>query len=94
MMHFQALKHSNVQEVKAFRHMRHSHLLGRAIKTRHFRNGTELKPLAYEPAYDFNFLEFRSFPEDNPIRPVYAGTYREPLPDRPYVPPAPHCTHN
>ena len=56
-MHFQALKHSNVKEVKAFSHMRHSHLLGRAMKTRHFRYGTELKPLAYEPAYDFNFQD-------------------------------------
>ncbi|KAH3740426.1 hypothetical protein DPMN_047132 [Dreissena polymorpha] len=70
MMHIQAIKHSNVQEVKAFSHMHHSHLRGSAMKTRHFRNGTELKPLAYEPDYDFNFQEFRSFPEEIPIRPV------------------------
>ncbi|KAH3694939.1 hypothetical protein DPMN_082384 [Dreissena polymorpha] len=65
----EAFKQSNVQEVKAFSLMQHSHLIGRAIKTRHFRNGTELKPLAYEPAYDFNFQEFRSFPKEIPIRP-------------------------
>merc|ERR1712137_46928 len=70
----EGFKQSNLQEVKAFSLLQHSHLLGSAMKTRHFRNGTEIKPLADEPAYDFNFQEFRLFDEEIPIRPGDAFT--------------------
>ncbi|KAH3740445.1 hypothetical protein DPMN_047151 [Dreissena polymorpha] len=35
------------------------------------------EPLAYEPAYDFNFQELRSFPEETPIRPDGFSTLDE-----------------
>jgi hypothetical protein len=36
----------------------HTHMLGRAMILRHFRNGVELKPILGEPYYDFNYQEF------------------------------------
>lgn len=33
----------------------HSHLAGRGMSLRHIRNGKELRPLAYDAHYDFNF---------------------------------------
>ncbi|KAL3871747.1 hypothetical protein ACJMK2_039725 [Sinanodonta woodiana] len=49
----------NLHEVKIFGILQHAHLLGRAITTRHFRNGTELSPIATDSTYDFNFQEVR-----------------------------------
>ncbi|KAK3586466.1 hypothetical protein CHS0354_001851 [Potamilus streckersoni] len=49
----------NLTEIKVFGILQHAHLLGRAITTRHFQNGTELLPLATDPNYDFNFQEIR-----------------------------------
>ncbi|KAL3871756.1 hypothetical protein ACJMK2_039734 [Sinanodonta woodiana] len=58
----------NLTEVKAFAVFQHAHLLGRAIKTRHFRNGSELPPLATDPHYDFDFQETRLLREEIAIR--------------------------
>ncbi|KAL3871758.1 hypothetical protein ACJMK2_039736 [Sinanodonta woodiana] len=49
----------NLTEIKVFGIFQHAHLLGRAITTRRFQNGTELPPLATDPGYDFNFQEIR-----------------------------------
>ncbi|KAK3586446.1 hypothetical protein CHS0354_001828 [Potamilus streckersoni] len=48
-----------LHEFKIFGIVQHAHLLGRAITTRHFRNGTELPPIAVDPNYDFDFQEAR-----------------------------------
>ncbi|KAK3586449.1 hypothetical protein CHS0354_001831 [Potamilus streckersoni] len=58
----------NMTEIKVFGIFQHAHLLGRAIKTRHFRNGSELSPLATDPHYDFDFQETRLLREEIPIR--------------------------
>ncbi|KAL3871755.1 hypothetical protein ACJMK2_039733 [Sinanodonta woodiana] len=66
----QCIDHSlgNMSEIKVFGIFQHSHLLGRAIKTRHFRNGTELPPVATDPHYDFDFQETRILREEIPVR--------------------------
>nr|ADP08787.1 dopamine beta hydroxylase [Azumapecten farreri] len=46
--------------VKVFAVFQHAHLLGTAIKTRHFRNGTELEPFANDKHYDFDFQDIRA----------------------------------
>ncbi|KAL3871757.1 hypothetical protein ACJMK2_039735 [Sinanodonta woodiana] len=58
----------NLTEIKAFAIFQHAHLLGRAIKTRHFRNGTELPPLAIDSNYDFDFQQTRPLRSEIPIR--------------------------
>ncbi|KAK3586459.1 hypothetical protein CHS0354_001843 [Potamilus streckersoni] len=55
-------------EIKVFGIFQHSHLLGTAIKTRHFRNGRELPPVATEPHYDFDFQETRILIEEISVR--------------------------
>ncbi|KAK3586453.1 hypothetical protein CHS0354_001836 [Potamilus streckersoni] len=67
---FQCIDHTlgNMTEIRVFAIAQHSHLLGRAIKTRHLRNGIELSPLAIDPHYDFNFQETRHLREEIPIR--------------------------
>ncbi|XP_069106063.1 DBH-like monooxygenase protein 1 homolog [Argopecten irradians] len=46
--------------VNVFAVFQHAHLLGTAIKTRHFRNGTELEPFADDKHYDFDFQDIRA----------------------------------
>ncbi|KAK3586455.1 hypothetical protein CHS0354_001838 [Potamilus streckersoni] len=58
----------NLKEIKVFGVLHHAHLLGRTIKTRHFRNGTELPPLTTDSNYDFNFQETRLLREEIPIQ--------------------------
>lgn len=45
--------------INIFAALPHAHLLGRRIKTRHFRGDEELEPLEDERAYDFNFQEYK-----------------------------------
>ena len=52
----------NVTEMNAFAVFQHAHTAGRAIRTRHYRNGEELTPLIDEPNYDFNFQQTRKLP--------------------------------
>jgi len=39
------------------------------MKTRHFRNGVELKPLAEDPHFDFNFQQIRALPKEIAVHP-------------------------
>ena len=64
------MKAVNISEINIFAALQHSHLLGRAIKTRHFRNGTELPTLMDEPHYDFNFQELTMLPKQRVVKPV------------------------
>lgn len=50
--------------------LQHSHLLGVAITTKHFRGNEELKPLVQDPNYDFDFQEMRMLPREVTIYPV------------------------
>ena len=71
--HFQGMAAVNISEIIIFAVLQHSHLLGRAIKTRHFRNSTELPPLMDEPHYDFNFQELTMLPKQRVVKPVSLG---------------------
>lgn len=48
-----------VEGIRGIAVILHSHLLGRSLKIRHFRNGSELPPIAGDDHYDFNFQEYR-----------------------------------
>ncbi|MBN3307113.1 MOXD1 protein, partial [Amia calva] len=57
--------------IRVFAVLLHSHLAGRALRTRHFRKNKELQPLAYDNEFDFNFQEFQYLEEERLILPVY-----------------------
>lgn len=56
--------------IRAFALLQHSHLLGKEMVTRHFRNGRELKPLAVDRHYDFNYQDTRYMTEERLIYPT------------------------
>nr|QII19197.1 dopamine beta-hydroxylase [Sinonovacula constricta] len=64
----ESLESSNLTEINIFAIFQHSHLIGREIRTRHFRNGTEIEPLQNDPFYDFNFQETRKLPKVVKVR--------------------------
>ena len=45
--------------VKVFAVQQHAHLIGRGIRTRLYRHGVELEPLAFDENYDNNYQEYR-----------------------------------
>jgi hypothetical protein len=47
----------------------HTHVAGRQVYFRHFRNGTELAPILSEPYYDFNFQEMTTLPQERLVLP-------------------------
>ena len=53
-----------------FAAIQHAHLLGVGIRTRHFRNGTEIAPIMDDPDYDFDFQQMRMLPKERAIKPV------------------------
>jgi len=56
------------KEIYVFSGMLHSHLIGAKMKTRHFRNGTELPPISVDDSYDFNFQEHRYLPQERLVK--------------------------
>ena len=64
------MNQAGVPEFKIFGALQHSHLLGTAITTHHYRNGTELPHIIDDPNYDFNFQEFRTLPQEVSVLPV------------------------
>lgn len=40
----------------------HAHMSSQRMRLRHFRDGTELKPIQQEEYYDFNFQQVRHLP--------------------------------
>lgn len=48
----------------------HAHLAGRGVRLRHFRKGEEMRLLAYDDSFDFNFQEFQYLKEEQVILPV------------------------
>lgn len=63
-----AFNDSGRQEVKMFAIWQHAHLIGRAIKTRHMRGDVELKPIAIDNHYDFDYQETRLLKGEVPLR--------------------------
>ncbi|RUS69044.1 hypothetical protein EGW08_023195 [Elysia chlorotica] len=56
------------QEIHVFANFLHAHLLGSKLRTRHFRNGTELPPLQEDNNYDFDYQETRFLNEERVIK--------------------------
>ena len=61
---------AGVSEIWVYAVSQHSHLAGRSIRTRHFRNGVELQEIISEKSYDFNFQQTRLLPKPVRILPV------------------------
>lgn len=64
----QSMDRGQVNEIRVVSVMHHAHLYGSGMKTRHFRNGTELKPIYDDPNYDFYFQEFVSLKDEVVIK--------------------------
>ena len=52
------------EDMKVFAIFLHAHLLSVKIRTRHFRDGIELPPIAKDDFYDFNYQDVRILPEE------------------------------
>nr|XP_015210154.1 PREDICTED: DBH-like monooxygenase protein 1 isoform X1 [Lepisosteus oculatus] len=65
----EALDHEMPAGIRVFAVLLHSHLAGRALRARHFRKDNELRPLAYDNEFDFNFQEFQYLKEERLILP-------------------------
>jgi hypothetical protein len=59
-----ALVASNEDEIHVFAVLLHTHLIGVAVKVRHFRDGNELPLVEQDDNYDFNFQEVRHLPQE------------------------------
>ncbi|XP_064596675.1 DBH-like monooxygenase protein 1 homolog [Liolophura sinensis] len=59
----------NTQGITVFASMLHSHLLGHAMRVRHFRQGAELPVLSEDNNYDFNYQDTRMMREEVKILP-------------------------
>ncbi|CAD5112436.1 DgyrCDS1658 [Dimorphilus gyrociliatus] len=64
----QSLERKNVKEIKVFAVGLHAHLKGYQIKLRHFRDGVELEPIAFEEFYDFNFQEYQKLEVERVVK--------------------------
>ncbi|XP_023665921.2 DBH-like monooxygenase protein 1 homolog [Paramormyrops kingsleyae] len=65
----ESLEHEMPSGIRIFAVLMHSHLAGRAIKVRHFRNKDELQHLAQDDEFDFNFQELQSLTDERLVLP-------------------------
>uniref|UniRef100_G1SV85 Monooxygenase DBH like 1 n=1 Tax=Oryctolagus cuniculus TaxID=9986 RepID=G1SV85_RABIT len=65
----EALEAEKPSGIHVFAVLLHAHLAGRGIRLRHFRKGDEMKLLAYDDDFDFNFQEFQYLKEERTILP-------------------------
>ncbi|XP_059837559.1 DBH-like monooxygenase protein 1 homolog isoform X1 [Hypanus sabinus] len=65
----EALSQEKASGIHVFAVLLHSHLAGRALRIRHFRNSVEQPLLAYDHEFDFNFQEFRYLKEERVLLP-------------------------
>uniref|UniRef100_A0AAY4CXG7 DOMON domain-containing protein n=1 Tax=Denticeps clupeoides TaxID=299321 RepID=A0AAY4CXG7_9TELE len=65
----ESLDHEMPSGIRVFAVLLHAHLAGRAIRTRHFRGQKELRPLAHDSEFDFNFQEFLALSEERLLLP-------------------------
>jgi len=65
--------------ITVFNAMLHSHLSGRKLKVRHFRNGEELEWLDFDDHYDFNYQQNKPLTREVKVLPgdqlIYECTY-------------------
>lgn len=61
--------------INVFNVMLHSHLAGRKLKLRHYRDGNELPWLAADENYNFDYQQIRFLPEEVKIMPGDQLTY-------------------
>lgn len=65
----EALSEEKPSGIHVFAVLLHSHLAGRALRVRHFRQSVEQPLLAYDDEFDFNFQEFRYMKEERVLLP-------------------------
>ncbi|KFO26845.1 DBH-like monooxygenase protein 1 [Fukomys damarensis] len=65
----EALEAEKPSGIHVFAVLLHTHLAGRGIRLRHFRKGKEMKLLAYDDDFDFNFQEFQYLQDEQTILP-------------------------
>ncbi|XP_001506243.3 DBH-like monooxygenase protein 1 [Ornithorhynchus anatinus] len=65
----EALEAEKPGGIHVFAVLLHAHLAGKGIRMRHFRKGEELRLLAYDDDFDFNFQEFQYLKEERTILP-------------------------
>uniref|UniRef100_A0A481B8H4 DBH-like monooxygenase protein 1 n=1 Tax=Sus scrofa TaxID=9823 RepID=A0A481B8H4_PIG len=65
----EALEAEKPSGIHVFAVLLHAHLAGRGIRLRHFRKGEEMRLLAYDEDFDFNFQEFQYLKEEQTILP-------------------------
>ncbi|XP_004401254.1 PREDICTED: DBH-like monooxygenase protein 1 [Odobenus rosmarus divergens] len=65
----EALEAEKPSGIHVFAVLLHAHLAGRGIRLRHFRKGDEMRLLAYDDDFDFNFQEFQYLREEQTILP-------------------------
>ena len=64
------MQNAGLSNITVYAVAQHSHLAGRAMRTRHFRDGVELAPILTENNYDFEFQQTRKLQERIQILPV------------------------
>lgn len=65
----EGLEAAKIPEINVVGILQHANVFGVGIKTRHFRNGSELAPLADDPNFDFQFQEMRLLKEERVVKP-------------------------
>jgi len=70
-------KKFNEDGISVFNVLLHSHLSGRKLKLRHFRDGVELPWIDYDDHYDFNYQQNKHLGEPVKILPGDHLTYGE-----------------
>ncbi|XP_043539213.1 DBH-like monooxygenase protein 1 homolog isoform X3 [Chiloscyllium plagiosum] len=65
----EALSQEKASGIHVFAALLHSHLAGRVLRIRHFRNDVEQPLLAHDDEFDFNFQEFRYLKEERVLQP-------------------------
>ncbi|MXQ86580.1 hypothetical protein E5288_WYG009401 [Bos mutus] len=65
----EALEAEKPSGIHVFAVLLHAHLAGRGIRLRHFCKGEEMRLLAYDDNFDFNFQEFQYLKEEQTILP-------------------------
>ncbi|KAB0398503.1 hypothetical protein E2I00_014622, partial [Balaenoptera physalus] len=73
----EALEVEKPSGIHVFAVLLHAHLAGRGIRLRHFRKGEEMRLLAYDDDFDFNFQEFQYLKEERTILPGGLSTRNE-----------------
>ena len=64
------MQNAGLSDIKVYAVGQHSHLAGRSMRTRHFREGVEITPILTENNYDFDFQQIRKLQKRIQILPV------------------------